>query len=390
MTGAVPAPRLTRPMIVGFAGMAALGSMAMHLLVPALPVIAKDLAARQDDVQLAITLFIVGLSIGQFVSGPLADRIGRRPVLLGGLALFTGGSIVCAAATGIKMLIFGRLFQALGGAATLTAVRATIFDRARPHETASHFATLTAVILLSPTIAPVVGGVLAAFAGWRAIFWLVALFGALGCGAALLRIGESRIAGKAASGPVEDMLGLLRNSRFLAAAGALACASTTLYLFLGVSAFLLIGWGLQPGEAGFCYALVALAALTGTRLVSLAERHGGAVRLGFALILLGAVIMLIAALLGGDGIVTLIGPMLVVALGTGVSNPAALAATMRADPPRSGTAASLAGAGQMLVSGVVTSLVVSLHIKGLAGLAACLCASGGVGLLLAIVRRESR
>lgn len=384
MSAPAAGTRLTRATIVGFAMMAALGSVAMHLFVPAMPTMAIDLRARPDQVQLAVTLFIVGLGIGQLVAGAAADRFGRRPVLLAGLALFVIGSVTCALASGITILIPGRMLQSAGGAAIIVAVRAIIFDLATPDELSARLASLTAVVLLSPTIAPVIGGALVTVAGWRSIFFVLSGLGLFAAAIAATLIVESRAPSGRASSAVRDIALLVRNPRFLRLSAALACSSSAMYLFLSASAFMLIDrWQLRPPQAGLCYGTVALAAILGTFVVRRAERGRGAMPLGFALICLGGAGMLGGALSGGDSPAWLVAPMVAIAFGNGMSNPSALAAIMRTGSEVGGTAASLAGAGQMLASGLVTSIVVRLRLEALSTLALCLLACGLLGLLLA-------
>jgi DHA1 family bicyclomycin/chloramphenicol resistance-like MFS transporter len=112
------------------------GTLSLHILVPALPEAAADLGVSGGAIQLALTLYLVGLAGGQLFYGPLSDRLGRRPVLLGGLCLYVLGSLGCALAPGIGALIGGRVVQALGGCSGLVLGRAILRDvsppRARP------------------------------------------------------------------------------------------------------------------------------------------------------------------------------------------------------------------------------------------------------------------
>ena len=102
------------------------GTLAMHIFVPALPLAATDLAASPGAMQLTISVYILGLAIGQLLYGPLSDRFGRRPVLLVGLLLYSIAGLVSALAPDVRILVAARLFQAIGGCSGLVLGRAIV------------------------------------------------------------------------------------------------------------------------------------------------------------------------------------------------------------------------------------------------------------------------
>lgn len=387
MHGSPPARRrLTRGMIFLLAAVGALGSMAIHMFVPAMPIVASDLHALPATVQLAVTLYLVGLGLGQLIAGPAADRLGRRPVLLTGLLLFVAGAVAAAATRDVTLLLAARLVQALGAAAGVVTTRAIVADLSERHEAASKLATLITVVLISPAASPLLGGAIAALGGWRAIFWVLAGCGVAGLLATLALIGETwrPDAARQAEKTVQAYARLLRNRRFLRYAGAIACSSCALYIFLSASSFLLIArYGLGPEEAGLCYFLVAGAGIAGTFAVGALEKRGGAFRWGLFGATLGGGLMLVAATLGFDGPVALMAPMVVMGLGTGIAAPAGVAGAMHAEEGLVGTGASLAGALQMMVSGLTTSLIAQAHLETLGAIAICIFAASLLGLFLA-------
>src|ERR1700730_6740861 len=117
MTSTTVVPPMTRrpPPLVLLALVTAIAPVALHILVPVLPVLAAMFEAAPGAVQLVLTLFLAGIAAGQLVYGPLSDRFGARPVLIAGLALFLVGTGLCGFAWSLPTLIVGRTLDALGG-----------------------------------------------------------------------------------------------------------------------------------------------------------------------------------------------------------------------------------------------------------------------------------
>src|SRR5690606_33377781 len=141
--------------------------MAIHMIVPALPLVAMDLGVTARAAQNVISFYLFGLGFGQLLAGPAADSFGRRPVLLVGLALYAAGATLGALAVGAESLIAARVFQGLGASAGLVTSRAIVGDLFGASEAGKHQATLMGVVLISPAVAPVVGGLIADLTGWR-------------------------------------------------------------------------------------------------------------------------------------------------------------------------------------------------------------------------------
>lgn len=172
-TAAAPGPAT----ILTLAAIAAMGSMAIHMLVPALPLLAHEMAVGEARAQQAVSVYLAGLAGGQLIAGPLADRLGRRPVMLWGLACYIAGALGAALAPAMPVLLAARLLQALGGAAGVVSARVIVGELYGREEAAARQATLMSIVLISPALAPVVGGVITDFAGWRAVFLMLAATG---------------------------------------------------------------------------------------------------------------------------------------------------------------------------------------------------------------------
>src|SRR5205085_1184349 len=155
--------------------MAGMSSLSLNILVPAIPGMTARFAAEPASMQLAISLYLVGLAVAQLVFGPLSDRFGRRPVVLAGLALAGVASTAAIFAASIASLITARIFQSLGASTGQTISRAIIRDLYDRDRAASMMGLITSVVVLMPMAAPLIGGILDTLLGWESIFVFTAL-----------------------------------------------------------------------------------------------------------------------------------------------------------------------------------------------------------------------
>ncbi|MES0874553.1 multidrug effflux MFS transporter [Sinimarinibacterium thermocellulolyticum] len=242
----------------------AIGPMTIDMYLPALPTLQAEFGVDTARVQFTLSIYFVGLALGQSMYGPIADRYGRRRPLLVGLALYTLASLLCALATTIEMLIASRLLQALGGCAGMVITRAMVRDRFDPTDTARIYASLVLVMGVAPILAPLVGGQLLGISGWRAIFFALALFGA-GCWAMAYRGLSETLAVRGAPIRIGCVLrayaGLLGHRRFMGYALAGGLASAGMFSYISGAPFVFIevfgvpaaqfGWLFGGNAAGF-------------------------------------------------------------------------------------------------------------------------------------------
>lgn len=157
----------------------AFGPLAIDLYLPALPAIASSLMASAEAVQLSITVFLAGFSLGMLFYGPISDRYGRRTVMLSGIALFAAASLACMLATAVEQLIIARFVQALGGGAASVLARAVVRDVYAPTEAIRKLSLMAMVTAIAPLLAPLLGSLLLVQFGWRGTFAAVVLWGVL-------------------------------------------------------------------------------------------------------------------------------------------------------------------------------------------------------------------
>jgi DHA1 family bicyclomycin/chloramphenicol resistance-like MFS transporter len=364
---AAAAPSL--PLLVA---VTALGTIGLHMFIPALPATAHALGAPAGLVQMTITLYILGLAVGQSVYGPLSDRHGRRPLLIGGMALYVLASVGAALASDVNQLIAARVVQALGACAGLVLGRAILRDGISTEKAAGAMAMLMTAVTVSPALAPPLGGYLTAWFGWHATFVFLAIAGGALLLAVVLVLPETLRA------PIPDAsirstfasyakLARLRVFRLYTLGSC--CATTSLYGFLSASPFIFVNLLHRPEkEVGLYYLVMFLAVAAGafasSRLVRrVAPRR--LARLGAAVQLVGAAALLAGALFGdlsGEmsgmrGVAMVLGPVVLICIGGGIAGPNASVLAISADPQRIGAASGFFGTLQMVFGALCTAVV---------------------------------
>ena len=340
----------------------ACGTLGMHLIIPALPDTARSLGVSAGTIQLTITLYLIGLAIGQLLYGPVSDRFGRRPVLLAGLALFTLAGLATTAAPNAWTLVIARILQSIGACAGLVLGRAIVRDSATADRATAQLALLTLVMSAAPAIAPVLGGTATAWFGWRAAFALLAIVGAVTLVFAILLLPETNAL--QSSSRASLLLGSLRLFRSRAFCGYVlggACTTTSFYAFMAASPFILVNLLHQsPERVGLYYLLlmvgVAAGGLAANRLAG-RIRTRSALRIANAIAIAGAACFMLAELAGWLNVVSMIAPVVVFMVGAGMASPFALTGAVSVNPHAIGAASGLYGFTQMAYGALCTVIV---------------------------------
>jgi DHA1 family bicyclomycin/chloramphenicol resistance-like MFS transporter len=165
--------------VVLLAALTGLTALSIDMSLPAMPQMQRAFQAGTASVQLTLSLFLLGFAIGQLVCGPLSDRVGRRPVLLGGMALFTLAGLLCAVSTSLPMLVAFRCLQGMGASVGPVVARAMVRDCFDSRRGAAVLSQITQVMIIAPLVAPTLGGYLLVLLGWPAIFLALGGSGAL-------------------------------------------------------------------------------------------------------------------------------------------------------------------------------------------------------------------
>ena len=167
------------PILLGV--LTAVGPVSTDMYLPAFPAIEAALGGRAGTAQMTLAAWFAGLAVGQLTQGMLADRFGRRWPLLAGTSVYTIATLGCALAPDLVTLTACRLVAAFGGSAGMVIPRAIVRDLADGHAAARLMSRLMLVMGVAPILAPSLGGLVLAFAGWQAIFWICAVYGAACC-----------------------------------------------------------------------------------------------------------------------------------------------------------------------------------------------------------------
>lgn len=167
------------PLIALLIGMVILAPFSVDAYLPVLPDIVRDLQTTDAIVQYSVGWFALGTALGPLVAGPMSDRFGRRALLLGGLGGFAAFAVGCAVVTGGWSLVFLRFAQAISGSAALVAGQALLADLYGGDRLAQRNSLILVFISMAPMVAPIYGAWVGNLAGWRVIFWSLAVAAAL-------------------------------------------------------------------------------------------------------------------------------------------------------------------------------------------------------------------
>lgn len=277
------------------ASLTALGPLGVDMYLPAFPVMSEELQATPGEVQWTLAAFLLGIAAGQVVFGPLSDRLGRRPPLFAGLALFAAAAFGCALATSTEALTVLRAFQAVGGCAGMVIARAVVRDLCDERGTVRMMAALMLVMGAAPILAPLIGSALLAAFGWRAIFWALGLYGLAALLLVWIALPESlppeRRRRDNPSEVVAVYLQILGDRRFLAHALAGAVPMLGLFAYLvGSPDALMVRHGLTPTQYGIAFGSNAFGLILASQVISRLVRSRPPARL-----LAGALVICAAA-----------------------------------------------------------------------------------------------
>jgi DHA1 family bicyclomycin/chloramphenicol resistance-like MFS transporter len=369
------------------AGCLMLQPLSTDLYLASLPHLASDFGVTPAAVQQTLSLFVIGFGVAQLISGPLSDRFGRRPVLLGGLGVYIVSSLACALAASLDLLIAARFVQAIGCCTAAVVARALIRDAFTPTEGAKVMAKASSLLSLAPIFGPILGGYLQVGFGWRAAFFFHTFFCILLAAAAWRLLKETNLH----LNPDAIRLGnLIAVYRRIASAdffwaytlpGALSYAA--IFSFISGSSFVLIKvLGVPTEFYGYCFAFGVSGYLIGTLVCRrLLVRIGLAHTLtaGTTLSLLSGLLFAALVLAGIEHWSVVVGCLFLTMGAHGINFPCAQTGAVAPFPREAGAAAGLLGFITMLAALITGTWVGMSHNGTLLPLA---LTSASIGVLL--------
>lgn len=245
------APRNDRALTLCLALIAAAGPFAMDTYLAAMPTMSKELGGQPGEIELTVTSFFIGFCLGQLILGPVSDKIGRKPVALGALALFGMASAGCIWATTVSDLFWLRMLQGFGGSTGMMLAMSAVRDRYTGINATKMIAMILAILGIAPVIAPIVGGLVIQYLPWRAIFAFLTCFAGIALVLLTIFMPETTVVEtRAQSRPfaaLSNYARLLTRKDYIPYAAAMALTQASLFCYIaGASPVMISTYGMPP------------------------------------------------------------------------------------------------------------------------------------------------
>jgi DHA1 family bicyclomycin/chloramphenicol resistance-like MFS transporter len=362
---ASPASLPPDPGIVMLVALSSLQPFALNSLAPATPAMARTLGESYAAIQLTLSIYLVAVALAQLIVGPLSDRYGRRPCVIGAILFFLAGSALGLAATDLATLIAARGLQAAGAGTTFALVRAIIRDTSTPNQTASRIGYVTMAMMVVPMVSPLLGAWLETGFGWRSIFVAMSLLGLCILAFIYPRLAETAPA-RARDASLLDTFRaapmLLKDRNFLVTSFVLAMTSACFFSFIAAAPWLVVEHMGQTAQSYSLWFMInALGYMLGNFLTGRLSGRFGAARLtliGLLISLAALSVSFVAPFTSWWSPAALFIPLMFNAVGNGLSVPTATASGLSVRPDLAGSAAGFMGALQ-LGFGALSAIILS-------------------------------
>lgn len=385
----MPNEMLRIALVVGLMG--AIGPFAIDMYLPALPEVAADLGASPQATQFTITAFFLAFGVAQLIYGPMSDRLGRKPPLYIGVGIFLVATAACALAPTIGLLVAARFVQGLGAATVMVVPRAIIRDLHTGPAATRMMATIMLVISVSPMLAPLAGSGVMLFAGWRAIFGVLAVAALISLAMAAFLLPETLAPDRrVAARPgvlARGVWRLLRDPRFMGLTLVGGFGMASFFIFLASAAFVYTSeFGLTPTGFSIAFAINAIGFFAASQAAaSLGERYGTQRVIGFAVtgFATAVVLLLVLTLLGHGSLPVIVCFLFVGNACLGLVVPSTMVMALDPHPDIAGLASSLGGTLQMLTGGAMIVLAGPFFDGSATPMVAAIAAAGVLALAAA-------
>lgn len=360
-----PAPlRIDSRLTLAFlAAIVSLGPLSVDMYLPAMPAMQRDLDTDVVRMHLTLSAYLWGFALFHLACGPLADRYGRRPLLLGGTGLFVLASAGCALSQSIEQLTLFRFIQGIGACVGPTLARTIARDVFGPRGAARALSLIAMLMALAPAIAPGLGGIMLRFLAWPSVFVFLGLYGIAVLAIVGLRLPETlpKAQSIAPAAIARNYLLLIRDPLFLPVAFASALVFSGFTAYLACSGFVFINMLGVPVEYFGLVFLTSVAGYMAGSAISarLALRNAPSVVLyrGALLGVVACLSMLAAHALTTGSVLAIALPMTLYAVALGLVMPHAMAMALEHFGHMAATTSSLFGFVQMGLSAVITAAV---------------------------------
>jgi MFS transporter, DHA1 family, multidrug resistance protein len=373
----------------------ALGPLALDAYLPAFPEIADGLGVDHGHVGLTLSAYVTTLGLAQLVGGPLSDRYGRKPVLLGGLLIFMAGAVMVSLADSLSDMVFWRIAQGIGGAFCAVSVPAIVRDEVSGQDAARLFGLIGLIMFIAPAAAPSLGSLMLALGEWHWIFLMLAGYAAflvLTLQVALFpRLQPRTPTTTPIRSLVTNYLLVLRHKTTMRFIGIQVLCFSTMLLFITHSSFIYQEWyGLSNSTFAILFA-ANIAFMAALNLINrpLLRRFSSVQLVRAQVIAQCLALVALVASVQFQGPLWMVAGCIIVAIGCqGGIVPNNMANAMEFFPNLSGTAAALLGASQFTIAGAVSTLSSVSGDQTLLSIAVSMlaCSSGAVVLALGAPR----
>lgn len=357
-----PHSSLSIVIILGLLAM--LMPLSIDMYLPALPVIAGQFGVPAGSAQMTLSTYILGFALGQLLYGPMADSIGRKPVILGGTLIFAAAAVACALAQSIDQLITMRFFHGLAAAAASVVINALMRDMYPREEFSRMMSFVMLVTTIAPLLAPMIGGAVLVWFSWHMIFWILAVAGLLVSAMIAVFIRETLPPERRQPFHLRTTVGnfasLFRHKRVLSYMLASGFSFAGMFSFLSAGPFVYIEINhVSPQDFGYYFALNIVFLFLMTIINGRFVRRIGALKMfrsGLWVQFVMALWMVIMALLGVGFWSLVVGVAAFVGCVSLVSSNA-MAVILDEFPHMAGTASSLAGTFRFGIGAIVGALL---------------------------------
>ncbi|EML5156747.1 TPA: Bcr/CflA family multidrug efflux MFS transporter [Morganella morganii] len=343
--------------------------LAIDMYLPSMPTIARDFGVTEGDVQMTLNSYLIGFAAGQLVYGPMADALGRKPVILVGTLIFALASAGCAMSQDIGTFIGMRGLHGFAAAAASVVINALMRDMFTKDEFSRSMSFVVLVMTVAPLLAPIMGGMMMLWFSWHAIFWTIMIAALIAALLVLFFIRETLPKERRQPFRLRIMLGqfvtLFRQKRVLCYMVASGFSFAGMFSFLSAGSFVYIQlYGLTELEFGYCFALNIVFLFIMTTINSRYVRRFGALnmlRTGLVVQLLAGFWLVLAAFADLGFVALMIGVACYVGnIAMITSN--AMAVILDDYPHMAGTASSLAGVLRFGIGAGVGAVVASFDM----------------------------